>query len=361
MKTKFFTIALAFTAVIASAQITVTDVNLVSVGDIIYQAYDSIPSSAITVGNAGANQTWDFSDLQVHEYDTTAFIDPLGTPFASAHPTANLCVDSDGEYLYIKKDVQGMSIVGFDNLPFPKLILPLPLTYGANSTVGPVTIMDSVFVNVFLADSLAPIITLGQAQQIDSIKILVESSTEFNVDAYGNMTIPMGTYAALRMKTDDITVTDYFLYCTDTIFGINSGWYPMPAVIFPSEVEVTSSFQWWTNDAAVKFSLVQIDVDSLGFFETVDFLHNPATPASVASLSSEGFNIYPIPATNKLTIETINNNVTTLKLIDMNGKLILNNKFNTTVTIDVSNCAKGIYYLNLTTNAGVLTKQIIVE
>ena len=68
---------------------------------------------------------------------------------------------------------------------------------------------------------------MGQAQQIDSIKFVVESSTEFNVDAYGSITIPMGTFDALKVKMDDISTTDYSLYCTDTLLGINSGWYPM--------------------------------------------------------------------------------------------------------------------------------------
>ena len=57
---------------------------------------------------------------------------------------------------------------------------------------------------IFLPDSIAVFVTMGQAQQIDSIKFVVESSTEFNVDDYGSITIPMGTFDALRVKMDDI-------------------------------------------------------------------------------------------------------------------------------------------------------------
>jgi len=359
MKIKLFTIALAFMSMSMSAQITVTDTDLMSVGDIIYQAYVDAPPSLISIGNVGPNQTWDFSALQVQEYDTTEFIDPAGTPFGTDHPTANLCIEDEGEYIYINKNIQGLNLVGFDNVPYPQLILPLPLTYGTTTVVGPVTIMDSVMVNAFLPDSFAILITMGQAQQIDSINILIESSTEFNVDAHGDVIIPMGTFDALRLKTDDVTTTDYFVYCSDTSTG-NGNWYPMPTAIFPSEVEITSAYAWWTNDPLIKFALVQMDVDSLGGVIEVDFLHSPS-PSSVTDLSSNNFNIYPIPATNNLTIETQNNELIYLDLVDVTGKVILKKEFTQTTSLDVSHIAKGMYYLNLKTVEGKLTKQIIVE
>jgi len=360
MNTKLFTIALAFASMSISAQITVTDTDLMSVGDIIYQAYDDAPASSISLGNAAPNQIWDFSTLQVQASDTTEFIDPVGTPFASNHPTANLCIEDNGEYIYINKNVQGLSIVGFDNLPYPQLFLPLPLNYLATTTVGPVTIMDSVMVNAFLPDSMAIFITMGLAQQIDSIKILIESSTEFNVDAYGDVIIPMGTFDALRVKTDDVTTTDYFVYCSDTIFG-NGSWYSMPAAIVPSEVEITSSYSWWTNDPLIKFALFQIDVDSAGGIDAVDFMHSPS-PSSVNDLSANNFSIYPIPATNNLTIEAQNNELTYLDLLDVTGKVILKKEFTQSISLDVSLiAAKGIYFLNLETVEGKFTKQIIIE
>ena len=359
MKTKLFTIAFAFASMNISAQITVEDTDLMSVGDIIYQAYDTAPAPSISLGNAGPNQTWDFSALQAQEYDTTEFIDPTGTPFGVNHPSANLCIDDNGEYIYISKDAQSLSLVGFDNYPYPQLILPLPLNYGLSTILGSVVIMDSVLENSFLPDSIAIFITMGQAQQIDSIKILIESSTEFNVDAFGDVIIPMGTFDALRLKTDDVTTTDYFVYCSDTIFG-NGSWYPMPAAIFPSEVEITSSYSWWTNDPLVKFVLVQIEVDSVGGINAVDFMHSPS-PSSVNDLSTNNFNIYPIPATNYLTIKAQNNELTYLDLLDLSGKVILKKVFTQSTSLDVSQIAKGMYYLNLKTVEGKLTKQIIIE
>ena len=357
MKKNLFAIALMFLGINSFAQITVTDADLMSIGDIIYQGYDESPSSSISLGNAGPNQTWDFSTLQSQEYDTTKFINPIGTPFAADHPSANLCIDDDGEYIYINKSAQGLSIVGFDDYPYPLVIAPLPLFYGLNTSLGSVIIMDSIIANVgFIDDVMAPIISLNPLNdQVDSIRIFMESNTEFNVDAHGDVIIPMGTFDALRVKTDDVTTQDIFLYCSSSVTG-NGSWHIMP----DSDVEVTSSYAWWTNDPLIKFVLVQMEIDSLGGTNGVDFMHSSA-PSSVRDLSSNNFNIYPIPSINGLTIEAKNNELTSLDLIGLNGKVILKKEFIQSTTLDVSHIAKGVYYLNLKTVDGKLTKKIIIE
>ena len=42
------------------AQITVIESDISEVGDIVYQGYDSSPSSSLSIGNPGPNQVWDF-------------------------------------------------------------------------------------------------------------------------------------------------------------------------------------------------------------------------------------------------------------------------------------------------------------
>jgi len=78
-------------------------------------------------------------------------------------------------------------------------------------------------------------------------------------------------------------------------------------------------------------------------------------------LSTNNFNIYPIPATNNLTIETQNNELTSFDFVDVSGKVILKKEFTQSTNLDVSDFSKGIYFLNLKTVSGELTKQIIIE
>ena len=359
MKQKLFTIALAFTSVLAVAQITVTDADLVNIGDVIYQASDSLPANSITVGNAGANQTWDFSALQVLEYDTTEFIDPAGTPFASFHPSANLCIEEDGQFVYIEKSSASLSVVGFDALPYSFLVTPLPIVYGNTVNIPSSVVMDSVMPNMFFPDTLAPLLTLGLAHTIDSIRITMAVGSDVTVDAYGNVTIPMGIFDALRVNNTTTTISEYSVYCTDTMFNMNSGWFSAAALL-PNETDVQNSYQWWTNDVNAKFILVQMDVDDYGDINGVEFMHSPV-PASVANLSASNFNIYPIPATNNLTVDAKDNELTDLILVDVSGKIILNKEFMQTTSLDLSGYAKGIYYLKLKTVSGELTKKVILE
>lgn len=358
MKTKLFTIVLAFIYVNAFTQITVTDNDIIDVGDIVYQAIDTVPGTAITPGVAGANQTWDFSSLQVMDQDDIEFISPSGTPYASMHPTANICVEDDGEYIYLEKTSSGVSIIGFDAVPYQLLIAPLPLVYGNTLTIGPDVLMDSVMPNMFVPDSLAMLLTMGQAQTIDSINIKVTRDANFDVDAYGSVIIPMGTYDALRLKSEATTTTEYYVYCTDTLLGVNSGWFSATALM-PNEVESEASYQWWTNNPAVKFILAEISVDSAGNVGKVNF--STSAPTAIAELDADKFNIYPIPTAEKLTIDAQINAVTNLELVDVSGKIILNKAFTQTTNLDLSQISSGIYYLNLSTNEGRLTKKIIVE
>ena len=139
--------------------------------------------------------------------------------------------------MYVNKSTSGVYLVGVNDIPYPRLLVPLPLTYGASASIGPDLIMDSVFVNMFIPDSVAMFATAFQAHKIDSIGIEVTSVSDFNVDAYGDVTVPMGTFPCLRLKVEDITTTDVYIYCTDTLTGSGSGWYAMPQFIFPSELD----------------------------------------------------------------------------------------------------------------------------
>ena len=359
-KIKLFIIALTLLGSNTFAQITVTDTDLIGVGDIIYQANDTLPGSTITPGNAGANQTWDFSSLQIMDWDYTEFISPAGTPYTAMYPNANLCFEEDGEFYYVNKSTSGVELVGVDNFPLNMLIAPLPLTYGLIYSDGPNTIMDSSMVNMFIPDSLALLISSFQAQKVDSINIQVTLTNDFNVDAWGDITIPMGTYSSLRVNAQEVTVTSFSAYCTDTLFGTGNGWYPMPQQLFPSETEITNHYQWWTNDASVKFIVADLEVDSAGNVIATSFLTLPF-PLALAELPKDAINVFPIPTTYQLNIEANSTDLATYKMYDISGNLILENTFTKNTKVDLNNIAKGTYLLNITTKKGSFTKKIIVE
>jgi hypothetical protein len=361
MRTKLFTIILAFIGINAFAQITVTDNDIIDVGDNIYEAVDSLPSNSITIGNSGASQTWDFSSLQVMEVDTIEVISPVGTPYESIHPNANMCVEIDDELMYLDKSSTGLEMVGYGDVPFNALIIPLPLNYGLSQQTGLNTVMDSSLQNMFFPDSLAPFISSNPLDdKIDSLKIFVVQSSNFNVDAWGDVTIPMGTYSSLRLNVEETTITDLYAYCSSSLTTSGS-WYPVPPLLFPTETETVNRYQWWSNDPSVKFMLAELEMDSLNNnVEFVTFLTIPQVTA-VSNLQSNKINVYPNPTSKDLMITTNLINCS-YNLIDVKGSKLLCNAFNNSTIIDLSSYSSGTYFLQIYTEEGdVITKKVVVE
>jgi hypothetical protein len=170
----------------------------------------------------------------------------------------------------------------------------------------------------------------------------------------------MGTYSSLRVNAQEETVTSFSAYCTDTLFGTGNGWYPMPQQLFPSETEITNHYQWWTNDASVKFVVADLEVDSAGNVIAASFLTLPQASA-VTELPEDAINVFPIPTTYKLNIESTDSDLSTYKMYDISGNLILENTFTRNTKVDLRNMAKGTYLINITTEKGSTTKKILVE
>jgi len=72
--------------------------------------------------------------------------------------------------------------------------------------------------------------------------------------------------------------------------------------------------------------------------------------------------VYPVPASDELTIDSHSNTIESVKLYDLNGKEINTFDVHTSLfKIDVSPYAKGIYILQVKTEKGLLKKKIIIE
>ena len=360
MKIKLFTIVLAFISVNAIAQITVTDSDIISVGDIVYQGVDSLPSNSIAIGNSGANQNWDFSLLQEMEVDIIEVISSVGTPYESIHPNANICVEIDDELMYLNKSSAGLEMVGYGSVPLNRLMIPLPLVYGLSQQSGPNTIMDSVFDNAagLLDNSLAPIISANPSfNQVDSLKIKVVTTSDFNVDAWGSVTIPMGTYDALRLHVEETNTTEFFTYCSAS--GVGGSWFSAQS-FFPIETETVNRYQWWSNDPAVKFMLAELEMDSLSNnVEFVTFLTETQNTV-VNNLLSNSISVFPNPTSDKIIVNTDLNNCN-YELVDIKGSIITSDNFNYCTEIDLSKNLKGIYFLKLKSQNKIITKKIIIE
>lgn len=88
-------------------------------------------------------------------------------------------------------------------------------------------------------------------------------------------------------------------------------------------------------------------------------------PSNIANQQHDGFNVYPNPAKDRLTVElktAFNNAIVTLA--DLQGRTVYRQSLDaakSSFDMDVSAVSKGMYVLQLHTQEGVLLRKIFVE
>ena len=71
--------------------------------------------------------------------------------------------------------------------------------------------------------------------------------------------------------------------------------------------------------------------------------------------------IYPNPTSDVLNISTNSNDLSELIIKDISGKIVLNQKFNSKITINTENYAKGFYLIDVKNNLGTVSEKISVK
>ena len=372
MKIRLLITAFAFITVDIFAQITVSDVDLVDIGDVIYQSYDDVLSTSIAIGGSGVNQIWDFSDLQDLSHDTLFFIDPASTVNAGLYSNVNLSMLKEGSISYFNKTNTGIYLHGVGDTVFnsPVIFYPLPITYNLNITDGPVLAIDTVLTNPtllsFIDSATVSSITNGLADKVDTAVILTSFTSEFIVDASGILTIPLGTFDVLRLKTIKYIITDLNIYCSNSVTQSGSWIYNLPLSSIPilsgfSNNQVEYKYEWLTNNSMVDFLLAEVVVDSLDNIIGGVLFQNIPSQTRTQQIASNFFKVYPIPATYSINIESKENMKIDLMLRDINGKLIVEDQFNNSTILSLEGVLKGVYFLDLKTEKGNVSKKVIVE
>jgi hypothetical protein len=82
---------------------------------------------------------------------------------------------------------------------------------------------------------------------------------------------------------------------------------------------------------------------------------------SAKELLADDFDIYPNPSQNNLHINFKTDKDYQIKIINVTGQIIYNDKASATTNIDVSNWSKGLYFVQLSHKGKSFIKQILVE
>jgi hypothetical protein len=233
----------------AQIQITNSDLNK-PVGYVQATEY-ALGPLAVDLGSPGGPHNWDFTSYTMSFTGATEVVSVAGTPFANDFPNATTCyadIDdfSDTEaYTYMEITSSSWSFLGLGVVaPETTYVqkwnpighVPLPVDYG-----------DSWVYETGFADTTGPLI----------ISVMTKEHT--TVDAYGTMTIPLGSYSVLRSVSYDTTIVS-------TIIS--------PLVF--SDTTTTIDVQWMGKDPLYVASATSEDGETNPNFTTADAIQRAA-------------------------------------------------------------------------------------
>ncbi|MDZ7741188.1 MAG: T9SS type A sorting domain-containing protein [Bacteroidota bacterium] len=316
------------------SQIVVSNADIVSKGSIVIQSNDDNPDPAIQPGEAGANMSWDFSALAESSVDTMAFVDPAQTPFQADFPSANLAIDiSDSGYLYIERNNDRMALIGLaveidtlgeiraDVTPAQSMV-EFPLEYG----------------NTYSGTS-SMVLSFDYSQPgVDSIMVKMNTAENREADAWGQMTIPMGTYNALRVHHTATIIDSIWIKTAFT------GW------TFVSTFETAvESYNWWSIDAGTGYVIATTNLEESRAVESVTYLKAEVTQGtSEFSIDNVNAEIYPNPVSNQLNIEFERDFTGSVQIIDLAGRIIVQKQIDGQKSnLDMSQENQGVYFYRI--------------
>ncbi len=345
MKKVFFFVCIVLIFNQANAQITFDQNDVIISGSTAIQSHDDAPS--VAPGSAGTNQIWDFSFLATSSADTITAMDPANSPYASDYPYSDLALHSGngGNELYffltnngtglfidgVAGDVSGMGLPLTVNFSPSNQLMEFPATY--NTAFNGVYVFDET-----VASSAFP--------GADSVRIKSTTTKDAVIDAWGSLTIPTGTYDALRQNVNTSTVDSAWAHVAFL------GWIP----VFDTAT-VTHTYQWIAEEFG--YVLVEMNVDPFDYPTNVDWIseYNLYTGISESQYNFVQL-LYPNPSENEIRISFGNEATGFLEIYNIAGSLIRRESITgSDYLLDVSQLANGNYFIRFMDDKSAIIAQ----
>lgn len=180
----------------AIGQITVTSADYGSAGDSLVTATD-VTTTGVSVGGTGM-QTWNYANLAVNDINTLKFENPVNTSSGSAFGGSDIAIERQDDTLFFILNATELTIDGIAGDAF-NLGASLQADFNPNATqiTFPSTFNTS-FMDTAVFDTVVSCAVVGQGGLCDSAHLMRRVIITSEIDAYGTITTPGGTYTALR-------------------------------------------------------------------------------------------------------------------------------------------------------------------
>ncbi len=372
----FLTLAMLGICTSIHAQITVTNTTFPAVGDTLHFAFDRSPNvNAFTP--PGGDQNWDFSSLNADITQQQIFTSPATGTGSASFPDANLLYLNGTIENYLQVTNQEVRTLGYYGAD------PVGIGFNAAFRYGPPIVERRSPINFFDINSVSSGLLLPvSAADIpgtivnqlpvrpDSLRIRIAINRLDVVDAWGNVTIPGGTYPVLREKR-----TQYREARLDAKVP-PLGWLDITDVAIQSlglttlGVDTTVTYNFYNNVSKEPIAIVTLANDQATPV-LVQYKSNALT-TDVTQLESEmpQVSAFPNPASGKVNLRLNNikpgeyqvnvHNVLGMEVLRKNCQ-IPSAQFE--MELDVSKLGAGTYWYSLLDDRGIVlvSRQLVVE
>ena len=328
-------LALLFSAVPVSAQITLTQASFPATGS--HNIGEAVSPATFNVGLAGANRTWTFGDYEWAYATHEELVDAATSPYHANFPTANRCAlitgDFTPEYVYFRMAANGLYFLGTgstDTVMTPvseARVIAFPCTYQTNWTT----------------------VIRFDWEPVPGYHFSVTDSSLNTVDGWGTLTTPYGSNhaAALRLFAHTWTITQIPLLPPTTTQNVSYSWFSSQGeqlLVITSEDDVTDP----------NFSSGTLEMTIVP--DAVEPVRGP-----VAQNFTVGQN-YPNPfnPSTSLPVEIVRHGRVTLDIYDETGRLVSHGEYELTaghhdLAVNGADWATGAYFARVMSAAQAQT------
>ena len=350
----------SFLVLDGQAQISLAVSDFANAGDTV--RLSQMQTSNLDFISTGANYTWDFSSLTANTQSLKDYT-PIGFgsflilatygPFAGSYSatyfnlTTELPIDQLSAFLpieisdlsqYTKRSNSAITSIGYSinvqgqGVPFKSDTIEtrysLPLTFGDVHDSRGYTYVD-----------------LNPAADI---KYIQHRQRHTEVDGWGTVTTPLGTFPALRVRHEINEIDSIY----QTFFGTGS-WIGTPPI-------ERTEYEWWTNGK--EEYLLKVVVSNFNGNQNISSIEYQeqylGLDAGIDELSLNAL-VYPNPAQDLCFFET-NLAVDEVEFYNQMGELSMKTSFNgvQSAYIDIQNLKPGVYFCHLKTNKGTIVRKL---
>ncbi len=369
-----FLIVLTYSPIFS--QITVQNITIPKVGDTLRTATDNLPSN-ISITNPGANQNWDYSNLVAPFVNETVLLNPNEGMSSGQFPAATYLIkQTDNAEFYFRNTNNQTLQLGFTGeapgglginilakYTPPQVDKQTPMSYGDQ-------LNTNTSINIPFSSSIIPDSILNQLPiRPDSIRISATFDIETNVDAWGKLTIPGGTYDVLRQKKTTFANRKLEIKSNALPVWIDvTSAFPIPGL---TGLDTTLVYEFWSNVAKEAIATVSVASPQSNQATGVVFKadSNVISSAYTKPTTKTGnIHAYPNPAIGSVRFDLVGLSPGnyTVKIINILGQSVWSEKYyingSRTVRVELDSFKRGTYLYALINDKGrtITTKRLIV-